>query len=128
MFRKILNCPICSSGEHSRAYRSGSFVTCVHLRDTRARDDLSFTNRSFRSWSFQWCSLSVAITKENCIFGAVQTDMLRGLRSLPPSPPPLCLCGTSSYPPHMPPHATRHTPHVAQILLLVPSFPGKCGS
>jgi hypothetical protein len=42
-----------------------------------AREDLSFTNRSFRSWSLIRMSLATAVTKANCIFDAVQTDMLR---------------------------------------------------
>ena len=43
-----------------------------------AREDLSsFTNRSFRSWSLIRISLATAVTKANCIFDAVQTDMLR---------------------------------------------------
>ena len=44
-----------------------------------AREDLSFTNRSFRSWSLIRMSLATAVTKANCIFDAVQTDMLRGV-------------------------------------------------
>ena len=44
-----------------------------------AREDLSFTNRSFRSWSLIRISLATAVTKANCIFDAVQTDMLRGV-------------------------------------------------
>jgi hypothetical protein len=45
-----------------------------------AREDLLFTNRSFRSWSLIRMSLATAVTKANCIFDAVQTDMLRWLR------------------------------------------------
>ena len=44
-----------------------------------AREDLSFTNRSFRSWSLIRMFLATAVTKANCIFDAVQTDMLRGV-------------------------------------------------
>ena len=44
-----------------------------------AREDLSFTNLSFRSWSLIRMSLATAVTKANCIFDAVQTDMLRGV-------------------------------------------------
>jgi hypothetical protein len=44
-----------------------------------AREDLSFTNRSFRSWKWSLIRmpLATAVTKANCIFDAVQTDMLR---------------------------------------------------
>ena len=51
----------------------------VHGDEPERAEDLSFTNRSFRSWSLIRMSLATAVTKANCIFDAVQTDMLRGV-------------------------------------------------